>query len=83
MARSLQHEALAGVACEPEDKKESTEKGKGREQSGKSELALTAGKRGEGWRVARLPRERLKVSLIFPTITPPPPPSSRAFYSEN
>jgi len=33
-ARSLQHEALA--ACEPEDKRESTEKGEEWGQSGKS-----------------------------------------------
>lgn len=73
MAKRLRCEALAKTTCEPEDKRERGKR-KGRRRSKRRlEWKKRARLNGEGGGVARacLLCERLKVSLIFPTITPP------------
>jgi len=79
-ARSLQREALARAACEPEDKRESTEKR--REGTKWKKLALTAGKRGgmEGCSLAA--REVESFSHISNNHSVPHPHPA-TFYSEN
>lgn len=73
MAKRLRCEALAKTTCEPEDKREGGRRKRRRRSKWRPEWKKRARLNGVGGGVvgACLLCERLKVSLIFPTITPP------------